>query len=311
MATELRWIANLPASAMHAAQAILNQQGLTDANLAAVLAAPTRRLETEIAEFPLRPDQVLPQLIALAAGISQPQELAEVTLAKLLPRKQFQNRESRLVEAIRETIAVFNKAVPDVLEELTVRSGPIRNQWDARGPGLLAAMRRLTSPDFIVDRADVVLLYPVLGGDGCAFAQYNTVAMEAVLADPVPGLPEMVRLAWLLAQLNSDLPGVQGQINALNAVRGPRTRDRLEELVAFATLPLVLAAAEEVELASCGSKQIELALQSWYQRRTDCIEIPADLLFNWWTTYQRSGSNWHIAIAALIQMKREFDARGG
>jgi hypothetical protein len=306
MATELRWIANLPASALHAAQAILTSQNLTDAKLAAALEAPTRCLETEIAECQLQPKQALPELIALAAGILQPHELAEVTLAKLLPRKQAQARTQRLGEAVRATVAAFRTAVPDVLDELTVRSGPIRNQWEARGPGLLAAMRRLTSPKFIVDRADVVLLYPVLGGDGCAFARYNTVAIEAVLADPVAGLPEVVRLAWLLSQLNSDLPGVQEQINAFNEIHGLRTCDRLASLIALATLPLALAAAEEVELANCGLQQFETALNSWRRRQSDRAEIPTQLLFDWWTTYRNRGSSWHVAVAALIPMMNEI-----
>ena len=195
--------------------------------------------------------------------------------------------------------------LPDLLEELEVRSGPIRNQWEARGPGLLTAVGRWVGPELLVDRADVVLVYPVLGGGGSAFARYNTVTIEAVLADPLPRLPEVVRMAWLVSQLGSDRPNFQeGLIPSIKEKRMVSI-DRLEALSSAALLPAVLEAAAGVELATCDLPTLELALQSWDNRVIEKAQVCAGLLFDWWTTYRRSGSKWHVAVSALLQMSSE------
>src|SRR5690606_23019649 len=92
------------------------------------------------------------------------------------------------------------------LEELELRSAPLREQWEARGGGLLATLARLTTAGLVPEMADVILVHPVLGGGGAAHWQYNSVQFEAVLANPLAELPEVLRLGWLLAQLNFDLP---------------------------------------------------------------------------------------------------------
>ena len=58
----------------------------------------------------------------------------------------------------------------------------------------------------------MILVQPVLGGAGAAHWLYNSVHIEAVLANPVAELPEVVRLGWLLAQLNFDLPMFVGDL---------------------------------------------------------------------------------------------------
>ena len=228
MATELRWIASLPASALCCGAALWDGKTLAVPGIAAELEAAATQLRTAISDCGLKPHRVLPHLIALAAGIPQVRELAEVALTKSLPRQYAQLQAPRVADAIREVVAACRSAVPELLDELTVRSGPLRNQWEARGPGVLAAMGRLVEPDILVDRAEVVLVYPVLGGGGTAYARYNTVTIEAVLTDPVARLPEVVRLAWLLSQLSCDRPDRQERISPSNQSQERWTSDRLE-----------------------------------------------------------------------------------
>jgi len=302
MATELRWIASLPASALCAAEAIWIGKSFTTPNLAAALKAPAEDLHAAIDECGVERQGLLSHLVALAAGIPQWLELAEVALTKMVPREQALLQGPRVGEAIRKVVAALRAALPDLLEELDVRSGPIRNQWEARGPGLLAAVGRWVGPELLVGRADVVLVYPVLGGGGSAFARYNTVTIEAVLADPVPRLPEVVRLAWLVSQLGCDRPDFQeGLIPSIKEKRMV-TFDRLESLASAALVPAVLEAAAEVELATCDLPTLELAFQSWDNRVMEKAQVSAGLLFDWWTTYRRSGSKWQVAVSALFQM---------
>jgi hypothetical protein len=181
----------------------------------------------------------------------------------------------------------------------------------------------------MVPNADVVLVYPAYGGGGRAHLLYNSVRIEAVLTNPVPELPEIVRLAWLLAQLNIDLPAFSENLR-------PQRRNKIAQL---AMLPATLQAAEEVELARCDPAAIRLALKVWnvgasrvltegqnemspqpassdwgLEEATtfnpsncsaDAVQDQGELtsvLFEWWQTYVESRPRWPTALAALDRM---------
>jgi hypothetical protein len=153
---------------------------------------------------------------------------------------------------------------------------------------LLIQFGRLTQCDLLVERADVLLVHPALGGGGAAHLAYNACRMEAVLANPHFQLPEVVRLAWLLAQLHNDLPLNQGNLS----------RDRVTTVGTLAAIPPVLMAAEEVELVRFDDATLRLALAAWH-----CGDVAiAATLANWWSVYQQDRPPWPIALAALDRM---------
>src|SRR5262249_31671236 len=154
------------------------------------------------------------------------------------------------------------------------------------GGGLLANVRRLTDPELLVEKADVILVYPVAGGDGRAFLPYNSVLLEAVLADPIDRLPEVLRLAWLIAQFNFDLPKFQGEL----------ARYQLADTAELAMICATLAAAEDVELARFDEPTLTLAVGAWCSRLASTTRDLPGILQNWWTTYQASRPEWNIAI---------------
>jgi hypothetical protein len=292
MATELRWLASLSASALAAAEAILSDRKFADEKLAVGMKDAAGYLASTIDQSPTNPAQLLPHLVALSAGIHSPAELAQVALSKVTNNEMARHHATSLGDAVRQVIAAFRALVPDVLEQLELRAEPIRQQWEARGGGLLANLRRLTVPELMVDQADVILIYPIVGGDGRAFLPYNSVLLEAVLADPIHGLPEVLRLAWLVAQLNCDLPKFQGEL----------TRDQLAETAELAMLCPTLEAAQDVELARLDEPTLKLAIDSWCSQSAATIpELPATLQ-DWWNTCQTSRPDWDVAIAALGQM---------
>ncbi len=118
--------------------------------------------------------------------------------------------------------------------------------------------------------ATVVLLSPVLGGDGGAYPTDNLVTFEAVLANPIAQLPEVLRLGWLLAQLNP----------ALAMGRAPSDTSDWRRATQEALLAIVLAAAEDVELAWADRAHFNLAAQAWLQDPT-----AAERLWRWWEGY--------------------------
>jgi hypothetical protein len=79
------------------------------------------------------------------------------------------------------------------------------------------------------------------------------VVIQAVLTNPHPGLPECVRLAWLLLVAEAWASDSQAPW-VLAAKQDPR------ELITT-----VLEAAEWVELVRCDEATLELARRVWYQ----------------------------------------------
>src|SRR5262249_29629876 len=140
----------------------------------------------------------------LSAGIESNRELAEVLLRKTCGLAAVLAHRDRLANSIADVERVFRQRFPECADELVLRGRPLEVQWEARGPGLLKQLAELTAPELLVEQAEVVLVQPAYGGGGEAYLSYNAVHVEALLANPVSELPEVLRLGWLLAQLNLD-----------------------------------------------------------------------------------------------------------
>ena len=293
----LHWKTSIPASALHAAARLIQGRAFVDPALQSSLAAPAAELNDEITAAGLPPERFLANLSALAAAFDGHRELAEVALIKTIGRDRATPLVERFAGRIADVEMAFQQAIPDVAQQLELRTQPLREQWESRGPGLLAGIGRLIEPGILVDEAEVILVYPASGGGGRAHVPYNSVRIEAVLTNPDPQLPEVLRLGWLLAQLQLDLSDYQGMLN----------RDRAEFVGSLALLPAVLAAAEDVELARLDRPTLTSAISAW-----DCLgstrtpsSAPAQLaetLSVWWETHQAARPRWPVALAALDRL---------
>lgn len=177
-----------------------------------------------------------------------------------------------LLDACRLRLAPRGEAA--YLDELSLRAGPLREQWDARGRGILRCIDALTEPVPVHNTATAQMVAPSTGGHGIAVPNERTLTFEAVLANPVPQLPEVLRLAWLLAQVRS-----ASSNHCLN----------------IALIPAVLAAGNEVELCEDSPEMLQLALQSWHVPAT----LSPDQLLHWWLAYRDTPTPWAIALEEL------------
>ncbi len=84
----------------------------------------------------------------------------------------------------------YQQRQPKLAEQLTLRSRPLREQWDGFGGGLTKRIAKLTHESFIPKSATVLMLSPYCGGDGELDVDSSRLWMEAVLANPVPQLPK-------------------------------------------------------------------------------------------------------------------------
>jgi hypothetical protein len=284
------WKSSLSATCMHAATCLRAGVPLADHELAATLERPVAALfkEIEDAKWPL--DAVLAQLVGLAAEVENNRALVTRALGRLSLRA-VEGHVNRVAGAIADIESAVHRAQPEIVEELAVRGGPLREQWDARGPGMLREIARLTDDGVVPEFAEIVLVSPVVGGAGTAYAAQNRVTLEAVLVNPHAQLPEIVRIAWLMAQLNSDLPRFA---EALPPRHGGRA-------FALAMLAPALTAGETVELAPCDEAALEGALEAW-RLREGLPPDAASRLWQWWDTWLNGASSWPVAVAALEKM---------
>jgi hypothetical protein len=286
----LRWIASPMASALYACDALRRRIPFVDSALAEQLREPAGRLVRAIATSDLPVERIWASLLPTAATHEHDtaRHLIEVAVHKVSARHQVHANLDLFADRMLAFERAFVAAIPNVAEELELRGRPLREQWEAHGPGLLAAIGELTEPELMVTQAKVGLVHPVLGGGGASYTDFNVATWEAVLANPVPQLPETVRVGWLLSQLNLGLPRYQGD----------HQRDRSAELGRWAMLPATLAAAEEMGLAHCDEEHMRLAVKCWR------IPVPRSPVFvhdlmNWWHTYQADRPPWTVATTAL------------
>ena len=301
---QLTWKASESASSLYAATCLAAGYPVADRRLAEAFAPAVDFALAEFAACGVPAERWLPMLTGLAAsGVEGNRQLADQTITKLMggggPNAALAGR---LAGCVAELKAAFQSAYREtapsadrpLVDELLLRGRPLVEQWEARGPGMLWHVNRSTEEGVLAERADVVLVYPLVGGHGLAHLPINAVTFEAVLANPLDELPEVARLAWLVAQLNLDVPKFAEHLPA----------ERRERVVQFAMVPPVLAAAEHVELGRFTPEAIERAIVAWriVDAGTDNVAEIADVLSNWWTTYQEGSTPWAVAVAALDQM---------
>lgn len=293
MKPELTWLASSFASFLHVAEILRRGETINDPGLAEAAAEPLKALNADLETSQINVRQFWRHAVPLAAGIESEQELVDVIIRKTGDGSPADA--TRVAGRIRDLKLAMAAAQPKLLDELAQRSGPLRLHWEARGPGLLHFFADRTSEDLVVETATVVLVQPCRGGGLRAHLPYNSVRIEAMLYDPEPKLPEVVRLAWGLAQLNLDLPIYSERIS----------RDRLPTIAGLAALPPILAAAEYVELTRFDEETVKLACVNWRFPQGSQLDLPATLL-TWWETYQQSRPQWPVALQALDRMIPEF-----
>lgn len=143
--------------------------------------------------------------------------------------------------------------------QVELRLRPLREHWEARGPGMLRyACKQL--PWLGLPEQVRVHLVPPQGVGGCLKDGY--VEFDAVLANPIPDLPEVVHLTWLILQLVAN----QNKNSAAGLV------------------PISIEAGEFVELCRFDAETIGVALERWigYAETPDQQSVNGERLIEWW-----------------------------
>jgi hypothetical protein len=293
MAIDLRWVASSSASCFHLAAEFCVGREPVDARVAQAVAEPIMALAREIDAGQIPTEPFWQHLLPLSAGIENNTQLAELVLRKTVgPGVRAETLAPAMAGRFSDLEVAYRRALPDLADQLALRAGPLRSDWEARGPGLLAAIARMTDERVAVERADVILVQPASGGGGAAHLPYNSVTIETVAANPNEQLPEPVRLGWMLSQLNLDLPMFSETI----------PRDRLPLVAGLAMAPFALTAAEQVGwVGAVDVALIETAIQWWRLPVASPTET-ATAVERWFSGYGASKPNLGVALTALDRL---------
>jgi len=312
MDINLQWIASLPTSAMHAADALRRGYALSDAEVAAAIAAPAEQLCRQLRRESVPEDEFWEHVAALSSDLINSRELSAIALRKVLGGSP---RVAVLVDSVGADlfaiVGAMREVRPGLVDQVALEAESLQNAWEAWGRRLLTRVSELTEPGLVAAEARVIVLPPLVGGAGHAHLSYNTVRIEAITPDPRPELPEVVRLAWLVSQLQTDLPMHSETI----------PKGRLPALAQAAMLPPALAAAQEAGLLCEGVAWVERAAEAWHVARAGRPWHSAEHAWNpgehaassefaeavtsWWATYCERRPPWRVALSALDQMLSE------
>jgi hypothetical protein len=300
MTIAISWQTSVLASALYATDRLTQGESLVDGRLAEALDQPAERLTAELVIGGVEADNFWANLLPLSLTPQSTRQRVQVALTKAFGREADERLGSKLAATVNDAEQALARSMPQLDDELQLRLGPWRQLWEARGPGVLYGVRRLAETELLPETATVALIQPVSGGGGRAFPAYNCVLLEAVLTDAEPKLPEIVRLSWLLAQLNLDLPRYADLLQ----------RDRLRRAAMLGLVPLVLAAAEDAELVKADSATLRLALENWRLDQHGPLdqhssEDLTDLLETWYGVYCQSRPKFTAALVALDEMLGE------
>jgi hypothetical protein len=257
-----------------------------------VLSQPTERLREAVRAHELDETRFWSHLVSLSADIENNTQLVERVLAKTIDNGQPPHAMVvRLAGRVADVEAAVRRMEPDLVDRLSAQVEPVAARWQAFGPALLHVIARLTDPRLIVPAAGVILVPPTSDGAAVAHLPYNTVRIEAPEPDRTGPLPEVVRLAWLIAQLNVDLPIFSETI----------LRDRLPLVAAAAMLPASLDAAAELRLVDDDPSLVPCAIDRWHVTGPADVDL-ADVVTTWWQSHLDMRPRWNVSLAALDRM---------
>lgn len=296
MPIQLSWKPNGALAAIHLAYCATHHSSDT------IFRNPENRAKTLLLGGALR-SLVMPEmrvwelLFQLCPGSSGNDDLAQrLCIRTLRAEDRTEPMISGLRSALREAELAFSSEYPDYSAEIMLRQRPLQEQWEAYGPGLLHSIGNLLGESLIVENAEICLVPPVSGGFGWAHLHTNRCHVEAVLANADSELTEVLRMAWLLGQLDFERPQFSDHINAF----------RLRRVAGLAMLPPVLAAAEHLGLIKMSVETLHRAIELWRIESPGYKAIAlAEVLMIWWETVCTAQTSWAVALTGLDRMAAE------
>lgn len=192
--------------------------------------------------------------------------------------------------------SILDQSLPaDWPTQLPARVRPLRELWQARGPGFERQLAKHLAPRSVsvgssnTRSGPIAAVYPLTGGFGRVLPDTHGILLEASLTDFDDRAPEIVRLAWLitlqrieqLARTDAAHPGA-----SLSADRRP-----------LAALLISLALASDLEWLPVTLHTFERTLANWIGLKPDEAKRKATEMNEAWNRLKLE--EWPHVVAAL------------
>jgi hypothetical protein len=296
--TRIRWEIGDKLSPLHAARCWAAGAPGIDSGLVAKIAEPLAELTKRLAASELDLELFWSRLIVASASGSSDQDACRTALnAAGIGELGLDACASAVLTCLADTRLAYQERFPKSTQQLSLRARPIREQWDGYGAGLLRRIAKKTHESFIPKSAVCVLLSPYRGGDGDCDSTSSTLWIEAVLTNPVPSVPEVLRLTWLLTRI-----GMSAMVLPTEVVGENEDRERASMVVALAGLPVVLDAACYLEMTQSPAVTaglIDSAMQAWFGPMEPAV---VEILDKWWSQSEELQPPFPVALKALDRM---------
>lgn len=296
--TRIRWEIGDKLSPLHAARCWAAGASGIDSALATKIAEPLAELTKRLAAAELDLEAFWSRLVAASASGSSDQDACRTALMDAgIGELGLDACASAILTCLADTRLAFQERFPKSTQQLSLRARPIREQWDGYGAGLLRRIAKKTHESFIPKSAVCVLLSPYRGGDGDCDPATATLWIEAVLTNPVPSVPEVLRLTWLLTRI-----GMGTMVLPTEAAEENEDRERALMVVALAGLPVVLDAACYLEMTQSPTvtgQLIDSAMQAWFGPMEPAV---VEILDKWWSQSEELKPPFPVALKALDRM---------
>lgn len=288
--TNLKWTSNAPGSILYAAGVVAQNQSVSDATIDELLIVPVSDINSQLGMADLDLGQFWNSLVASGFDGGDDVQRCEAALLDVQCSPLSADTLARNIAGkLTDIRLAFNERFPKLAEQLPLRGRPLQTSWEERGPGLLVQITQQTHAGLLPKRAAVQLVQPIRGGGGDIDPKRLNVWVEAMLTNADAAVPEVLRVAWLLARLGM-------AHGSGNRMVDPQ---HLPSIAAVALVPIVLRAGQELDLVAPGPLPIERALELWQHAPNPSTTA---VLSDWWQQWTTAPMPFPVAIKALDRM---------
>lgn len=301
--TRISWTPHPRLSAIHAAYVVAGGGRCVDPKTERLLVTPVTELNNRLLSASVDVGRFWRRLIVEVAGERGDGDRGDSRAVEIalsdggLSELQLEPNAQGVSRLIADCRSVYAAQLPKLADQLRLRARPLKERWDAYGPGLLRAIASRIwdgSPpeDWWPPRVEALLLQPARGGAGGFDPDSQRVWVEAMLTDANPAVPEVLRVAWLVSRVAIELHTREKSGEHSRRLPWP-----------FASIPIVLAAATDLELISATPMPVRAAMGLWDlgdHRQADVVE-------RWWRERERAGTPLPVSLKTLAEMLRPSD----
>lgn len=232
------------------------------------------------------------KLVPVAAQAEDFHHWAELTAMEVYGEHPEPETVGRFDAVLSEAMDIVDEHVIPVDEGATLESSPLRDRWRRDAREYLDALIELTDEHIVPERAFIYLIPTLTGEVAKTYPLEDIIEVEAEQSTALTELPYVIRLGWLVAQLNMNELSPELEL----------PEEKLDLLKRLALVPVTLSASEAVGWCVCHENTIEQAAQTWLGKRKELTKPTIEALDAWWEVYRERRPPWKSALTALHRM---------